>query len=273
MKRIIDIKDIQDELFKALCYFDSFCRKEGITYYLSNGTLLGAVKYGRFIPWDDDVDLLLPREDYDRLVRLTEINNEKYKLFCREQVASWRMPYAKLSCEDTLIEEGEYDFGASFGVSIDIFPIDAWSSCRQAAKIQAIRQDLLKRMLVCSIGGDFKTEKTGVKRFILKSIWQRAKRLGHQKVLNKIDRAIEKARKRKKKYLGCIAWTCHRDGEVLPAELFDKSEYVLFCGREFPVFSGYETYLDRLYGRWREELPPDKQHSNHEIKVWWKNAD
>ena len=273
MKRIVDIKDVQRELFSALCYFDDFCRKENITYFLSNGTLLGAVKYGKFVPWDDDVDLLLPREDYDKLVALSSINNDSYRLFCREQVPEWRMPYAKFSCENTLVEEGEYDFGARFGLSVDIFPIDTWSACRSVAKLQAVRSDLLKRLLVCSIGGDFKTRKSGVKKFILKSVWRRGKRLGHQRILKKINCTVEKSQTRRKKYAGCLAWTCHGSGEVLPVEIFEPSVSILFCGREFPTFKGYEAYLDSLYGAWREELPPDKQHSNHEIKAWWRNAE
>ena len=273
MKQIDDIKEIQKVLFDALCYFDSVCRREGITYYLSNGTLLGAVKYGAFIPWDDDVDVVLPREDYQRLVSLAEVSNGEYRLLCKEQVPTWRMPYAKLSCERTALVEGQYDFGAAFGLSVDIFPLDAWHPCRPFARCEAFLSDVRKRMLVCAIGGDFKTNKTGLKKFILKSIWRRGKRLGYARVLQKIEASVARAQKRKPTYIGCLAWCCHRENEVLPATLFQTVQEVSFCGRTFPVFSGYTSYLDSLYGNWRRELPPEQQHSNHEIKVWWKDAD
>ena len=272
MKEIDRITDIQDILLGTLLYFDDFCRRNNIKYYIANGTLLGAAKYGKFVPWDDDADILMPRRDYDRLMSLAGISNGKYRLLCREQIPSWRMPYAKLSCEDTVIKEGEYDFGVSFGLSIDIFPIDNWSPCLPVARLQAFRCEILKRYLVCSIGEGFETEKKGIKKFILKTIWRRGKRLGYEKILKRINRITEGSKKRRKKYQGCISWTCHKDKEILPSSVFEGEEGLSFCGYEFPVFSGYIKYLDSLYGKWREELPPERQHSHHKVKVWWRDA-
>lgn len=273
MREIDNVKEIHSILFDSLCYFDCFCREHGLKYFLANGTLLGAAKYGKFIPWDDDVDVLMPREDYDRLVSLTGINNDRYRLLCREMVPEWRMPYAKLSCEETFIKEGEYNFGTEFGLSVDIFPIDKWSSCLLIARLQALRGEILKRFLVCSIGGEFNSAQIGLKRLILKLIWVCGKRLGHKRILEKILRSVECSKKRKKKYLGCLSWTCHLHNEVFPASCFARTGYLTFCGQLFPVFTEYERYLDNLYGNWLAELPPEKQHSNHDIKVWRKDAE
>ena len=271
MKEITEVIVLQNILFESLCYFDDFCKKYDLKYFLANGTLLGAAKYGKFIPWDDDVDILMPRENYNKLVRLTQINNEKFRLLCAEQEPLWRMPYAKLSREDTVIQEGEYNFGAPFGLSVDIFPIDHWHPFRPFALLQAWRAEFLKRYLVVSIGGDFVTRKSGIKKMILRSIWRRGKKLGYQRVLAKMKARTDKSVKYRKKYVGCIAWTCHYTKEVLNADVFEKSVPLTFCQREFPAPVGYEHYLDSLYGAWRSELPPEDQHSNHDIKVWWKN--
>lgn len=270
MKKIVDITDIHNVLFESLCYFDEFCQNNGIRYFLSNGSLLGAAKYNNFIPWDDDIDVILPRKDYDKLVKLTSINNDSYKLLCREQYPEWRMPYAKLSREDTIIKEGEYNFGLSFGLSIDIFPLDNWSPCLPLAKAQAFRSEILKRLLVCSIGGDFISQKTGLRRVILKLFWFWGKHLGYREILNSIMRIVEKSKRRKRKFSGCVAWTCHHINEVFPFSYFDKTEYLYFRDKMFPVFSHHTQYLDSLYGSWREDLPLEKQHSNHNIEVWWK---
>ena len=64
--------------------FKSICKEHDITFFLSNGTLLGAVKYGGFIPWDDDVDVLVPRQDYDRLMQVFQ-DTDKYQLFSIER--------------------------------------------------------------------------------------------------------------------------------------------------------------------------------------------
>lgn len=273
MKEIDDIKEIHNVLYDTLCYFDDFCQKNEIKYFLSNGTLLGAAKYRDFIPWDDDVDVLMPREEYDKLMYLSSINNGKYRLLCREQVAEWRMPYAKLSCEDTVIKEGEYNFGDTFGLSVDIFPIDNWSSCLQIARVQAFKSEILKRMLVCSIGGDFLTKKTGVKRLVLKTIWSTGKLLGHDRILKSILKSVNNTKSKKSKYVGCRAWTCHLDGEIFPANYFSETVFLDFRGRKFPVIENYEDYLSSLYGNWRAELPPEQQCSNHEVRVWYKDGE
>lgn len=267
---ISEIKEVQNLLYDALCYFDDFCQKNKIKYFLSNGTLLGAAKYGDFIPWDDDVDVLMPRSDYDRLMQLGDINNGEYRLLCVEQVPQWRMPYAKLSCEKTVIKEGEYDFGVSFGLSVDIFPVDNWNACSLIAKMQSFESELLKRMLVCSIGGEFSTKKKGLKRCILKAIWKRGKNIGYKKLQTAL---IKKANKSncKSKYVGCRVWTCHLAGEIFPSNYFEEVVYLDFRDRKFPAIRHYENYLSSLYGKWKEELPLDKQHSNHEITVWYKN--
>lgn len=273
MRELDNIKDIQTILFDTLCYFDDFCCKHDIKYYLANGTLLGAAKYQCFVPWDDDVDILVPREDYDKLMNLIDINCDRYRLCCLEQVPEWRMPYAKLSCEETVVKEGEYNFGAEFGLSVDIFPIDKWSSHRYIAEFQAFKSECLKRLLVCSNGGKFTSAQKGIKRLILKSIWILGKILGYKRILKKILQSVEKSKKQKCKYLGCVSWTCHLNKEVFPAEVFEKTVFLSFCGRSFPVFKEYERYLDALYGNWRNELPLEKQCSNHDMRAWWKDAE
>ena len=132
-------------------------------------------------------------------------------------------------------------------------------------------EDILKRFLICSIGGDFKTRHRGFKKVILKLIWSLGKRLGFEKISKKISRIANNSQKNKKKYVGCLVWTCHQDKEVFSSEIFANTEFVRLRNREFPAFSKYDEYLSSLYGKWRDELPKEKQHSNHDIKVWWKN--
>lgn len=271
MRKICDIREVNSILYDILCYFDDFCKKNGIKYYLSNGTLLGAAKYNDFIPWDDDVDVLMPREDYDRLMKSTDVNNGKYRLLCEEQIPLWRLPYAKLSNEDTVVNEGDYDFGLSFGLSMDIFPIDKWHPYLLIAKAQSFECELLKRMLIATNGRSFFTNKRGIRRFVLYMIWCAGKMLGHQNISKGIKRKANKSKKYRSKYVGCVVWTCHTTHEVLCKSYFEKTASLMIRGREFPVFEGYKQYLDNLYGKWCEELPLEKRHSNHTIEVWWKN--
>ena len=76
-----ELKEIEFDLLKV---FDTFCRENNIRYFLAYGTLLGAVRYKKFIPWDDDVDLLIPREDYNRMISLFR-DDDRYRLFAFEK--------------------------------------------------------------------------------------------------------------------------------------------------------------------------------------------
>ena len=102
-----ELKEIEFEILKT---FDSFCKENNIRYYLSHGTLLGAVRYKKFIPWDDDVDLLIPREDYNRMITLFK-DTEKYKLFAFEKDENYLYPFAKL-CDMTTYKD-------EFGYTLD----------------------------------------------------------------------------------------------------------------------------------------------------------
>ncbi len=271
LKEITDIKEIQQILFGALLHFKKICTKYGLRYFISNGTLIGAAKYNDFVPWDDDADIMMPRADYEKLLSLDEINNEKYLLVSKNTVPEWRMPYAKLTDLRTRLKEGDYEFGFDLGVSVDVLPVDNWHPVKPIARFQALRCDLYKRMLICDNAPCFDTKKTGVKRFLLSVIYKRGKAMGFSKARAKLEKIAFKNSSRRAKYSGCVVWAGHGAKEILPAEVFSDSCILVLRGEEFSAPIGYEAYLDSLYGAWREELPEEKRVSNHNVKAWWKN--
>lgn len=138
--------------------FDSFCKENDIKYFLSNGTLLGAVKYKGFIPWDDDIDVFVPREDYNRLIALFK-DDEKYCLFAFEKNSKFLYPFAKLCDMKTRKEENNTKSGVVLGIDIDIFPLDAWKSDLSEAKreFKLIRKKIGHLMLSKKYKPDSKT--------------------------------------------------------------------------------------------------------------------
>ena len=80
-------KELQDKMLEMLLFFDNFCKENGLRYYLCGGGLIGAIRHHGFIPWDDDIDLFMPREDYERLALSwpQKVDHEKY-LYCRTDI-------------------------------------------------------------------------------------------------------------------------------------------------------------------------------------------
>lgn len=271
VRQIDSINEIHQLLEKCLAYFAAFCKDNNLRYYLSNGTLLGAVKYHGFIPWDDDVDVMMPRRDYNRLMKSHNIDNGIYRLLSRERNDNWKMPYAKLSVESTLLQETSADFGVPCGISVDIFPIDNWSGSYPAALLQASYLSFLRRCFSASIEQTFFTPRTGLKRMLLWVIWAASHMVGTGFFFDRINRQIIIGyRHKNRNYVGCVAWAAYGRGEVLPHRIFKRTITVTFEGIEYPAPVGYDIYLRRHYGNYRSDLPLSRQKSNHTIKVWDK---
>ena len=103
---------------------DKTCQTHGLTYYIWAGTMIGAVRHHGFIPWDDDIDIAMPREDYDRLIaHCREWLPEPLEMICAEDDSSYPLPFAKIQdASTTLIERKHMDYVG--GIYIDVFPID-----------------------------------------------------------------------------------------------------------------------------------------------------
>lgn len=137
----LTVGEVRTVQLAVLTEFDRICRSHGLTYYLAYGTLLGAVRHGGYVPWDDDIDVMMPREDYDRLpdVFATEAP-ANLSLSSPQTRADWPFPYAKVGDERTELTE-PLDTPLALAVNLDVFPLDALPSSRaaRAAQSQVLR--------------------------------------------------------------------------------------------------------------------------------------
>lgn len=136
-----ELRKHQLYMLEMLQYIDDICKKNNINYWLSSGTLLGAIRHKGFIPWDDDCDIEMLRDDYVKLLSVLEKSDdisEKYVLQTHKNDEFYVMPYAKLRKIDTMVyEKGEEDLQYKYrGIFIDIFPLER--SCFIVSRITAI---------------------------------------------------------------------------------------------------------------------------------------
>ena len=262
----LTLQELKEIEFDILKMFDAFCKENDIKYYLSHGTLLGAIRYGKFIPWDDDVDLLIPREDYNKMITLFK-DNGRYQLFAFEKNQNYYYPMAKLCDMTTLKEESGYNNGVKLGIDIDLFPLDEWNSNLRKAKKEA--RYIGRQMKLLTLSKLYKPDsKSSIKRLIKGIVMFFCKGLGSKHYIKKILKASRKSSKSNSNYLGCKVWCVYGERAIIPAEVFADTTYVEFEGEMFPAPAGYDTYLTCLYGDYMPEPPVEKRKTHHSFKAY-----
>lgn len=262
----LTLDELQKVEFAILKHFDEFCKENNIRYYLSNGTLLGAVKYKGFIPWDDDVDVLIPRDDYNRLLKIYE-DSDQYKLFSFEKNETFHFPFTKLCDVSTIKVISEFrTSGAIPGLEMDIFPLDDWHSDYEMARKEA--KSISREILFLQASQYIKSPTKHWKAILWKliSIYARVRKSAYFN--KKICKKSKANRQDNPVYVGCKSWCIYGTREIIPAEVFADTVQVEFEGSLFPAPVGYDTYLRSLYGDYEKDPPKEKQKSHHRFRAY-----
>lgn len=142
-----DIRPLQLRILKILLAVDKVCKEHGLRYYIMAGTMLGAVRHKGFIPWDDDLDIGMPRADYDLLMSHSkEWLPQPYEAVCAENDPNYPLPFAKIQDADTtLIERMHLKYLG--GIYLDVFPLDGVPQSNLKQRIHFARYEFYKRVL------------------------------------------------------------------------------------------------------------------------------
>lgn len=258
MENELSIEEMQSSLASILRFFDRFCRENGITYYLSGGTMLGAIRHKGFIPWDDDADIMMPRADYERLLSL-DPQNERFGFYSLKTTPSYTRPWARMTDRQTKQCSDHYLIGDTDEVFIDIMPMDGLPSSAKALKrhYQWLRiADELNKGAKRSIIP--KTERMRLFKHMAKAFIGPK---GARKIAIAIDRHAQKYPFEGSAYRGVAVINHYGVKEKLPAEAFEGNIDVEFEDMRLMLFSGYEHYLKSIYGDYMQ-LPPEEKRIN-----------
>lgn len=247
---------LQQEEMGILAELDRICTEYGIPYYLAAGSCLGAIRHAGMIPWDDDIDLFLHREDYERLLAvLPEALSSAYFLQTMDTDPEYMYPFAKIRKNDTsFVQEALRDIPMHHGIYIDLFPVDGAPQGGMARQRHRFWLFFYKRV---SIGHILPRR---IERIAYGFLYVFCSR---KKLLRKYDRYCRRYDSRKTGWCqtGTSDYAYRR--ELVPRESYGEGRRVPFGALTLPVPDDAETCLTIMYGDWETPPPEAERLSQH----------
>lgn len=253
------LKRVQEISLDILRVIDNICREEGVSYSIAYGTMLGAVRHKGFIPWDDDIDLIMTPEEYERFLGICEVRlPENLKIVYCGNNPNYPLNFAKVVDINTKFVDVDYE-GLQYpqGVSVDIFP-----TYRIRNKSSIIKRMIFKNkingLLRMSYAGKAANRYKGLKKLAVKIACLFARLVG-LKVLN--DRIIRRMLKEHKKG-GDRFLVEYGSAITAPYSLFDNYSEYYFENMSVLGFVDYDEYLKDTFGDYMK-LPPIEERVSH----------
>ena len=270
MEQSAQLKLLQEIELENLRMLMEICEKNHLRYYLIGGSLLGAMRHKGFIPWDDDIDVGLPRPDYNRFVQIakdylpahmdvkTMTSDPNYKCYFTRLINNKKKIYW---------DHGQYT--AVIGVWMDVFPLDGLPENPLLRKLQVFRVKLAKALYKFTQIDYVTTNRTNrplSERVLIRfaQLTRIGRLMNADKRLKKLDRALQRYDYDTSAY----AWNfsgCYGQREIVPHIQLGGSRTTEFEGMQASIPEAAEDYLTSIYGDYMK-LPPEDQRKSHEVR-------
>lgn len=266
MKKLT-LEELREVQIGILKYIDKVCKENNLTYFLNYGSLIGAVRHKGFIPWDDDVDISMPREDYEKFIKICENKkNDKYEVWNYENTSWYYNPFLVVIDNTTIIPDKYKKERQDTSCFVDVFPIDKFNDTKFIKKIKflTILQSVCYRKRKYLDLSNVYYKKW--MRIILFYILYFVKPRFFTKLILKL---IKNNTTPNGKLEGFIA--CGDSNEVFKSGIYGGGEIKLeFEKEQFYAPKNYHIILTGIYGDYMTPPPKDKQIPPHGIDVYYK---
>ena len=260
----LTLKEIQKIELDILIEFTKFCNENNLRYYLAGGTLLGAIRHKGFIPWDDDIDVCMPRPDYEKFIKMFRSPNEWIEIKSN-RLNNLAVPFTKLVDKRTTVISKYNTSNVDTNIWIDIFPVDGLpENLNEVKKIYekcAFYRTVLN--LSTAVLGEGKSTFRKYFKYILKPL---AQLYGKQSCIDNMEKLALANPYEESKYVGSVTGGLYGIGERMLKNEFEQDVRVKFEGYTFTTFLCWDSYLKGLYGEYMI-LPPFNERKQHDIEA------
>ena len=266
----ISLEEIHEIELGIMDYVHKICEENQIKYYLVGGTLIGAIRHKGFIPWDDDMDIDMPREDYERFKQVLKENPSEKFFFLNEDTENNYFSFGKMIDTRTRLIEKDKDIQPpNMGVYIDIFPVDgvplddkdARKHYKSIKFIDKLRMQYAYKRVPST---------TNVIRWIYRGlVWVMARICGI-KWLNKKEKQLLSEYTYNGAKMVCNYFGAYGVREIIPQTFFGERFLVEFEGRHYYITKNYDEFLKTMYGNYMQLPPVEKRTARHDTEVYWK---
>ncbi|ORJ29921.1 2-C-methyl-D-erythritol 4-phosphate cytidylyltransferase [Streptococcus oralis subsp. tigurinus] len=262
--RKLSIEEAKKIELDILDFIDSFCKEHGINYCINYGTLIGAIRHKGFIPWDDDIDLSMTRENYEKFIQLFSEKQSRYKLLSLETDDQYFNNFIKIVDPTTKIIDTRNTKTYGSGVFIDIFPMDTFNDtkvvdiCYKLESFKLLSFSKHKNIVY----GDSK-----LKDLIRTLFWLLLRPVSPRFFANQIEKQIQKYRVENGKYIAFIPSKA-KEKEIFPRDMFDELIETPFEHLVLPAPKHFDAVLKQFYDDYMTVPPKEKQIYIHEFEAY-----
>ena len=262
-------EDIKRVGLEILLEVHKYCVENNLKYSLGYGTLLGAIRHKGYIPWDDDIDLIMPRKDYEYFV--SHFNNDNYGVYAPNNNPKYAIPFAKVFDKRTLEIDNMNDDDTHIGYNIDIFPLDEFESLKAYQKSKKKEARLLKKYIYCIVKVN-KGVDHPLRYLLFKFMYLFYGKKGN-KYSNLINTWFIDHNKKDAKntvLVGNEVYLIQYD-YAFPINIFDELIEVDFEGHKLLAIKDYDAVLTACYGDYMTPPPEKERESTHGFEAYFLN--